>query len=44
VAEQDEDEDLQVRTFSLDEVRDGVKHGEIADLKTAVGLLLVEGR
>jgi ADP-ribose pyrophosphatase len=41
VAEQDEDEDLQVRTFSLDEVRDGVKRGEIADLKTAVGLMLV---
>ncbi len=43
LAEQDEDEDLRLRTFSLQEIREGVRSGEIADLKTAVGLVLLGG-
>jgi ADP-ribose pyrophosphatase len=41
LAEQDEDEDLRVRTFSLADIREGVLSGEITDLKTAVGLVLL---
>jgi len=37
----DEDEDLEIRTFALDEVRAMVRRGEIEDLKTVVGLTLV---
>ncbi len=39
----DEDEDLRVRTFSLDECRGMIRDGEITDLKTVVGLTLIEG-
>jgi ADP-ribose pyrophosphatase len=37
----DEDEDIRVRSFSLAEVREMVRRGEIEDLKTAVGVMLV---
>lgn len=36
VAEQDEDENIEVRTFSIPEARAMVRSGEIADLKTAM--------
>jgi len=38
---QDPDEILNVKEFSLDEVREMVKVGEIADMKTVVGIGLV---
>jgi ADP-ribose pyrophosphatase len=41
-AHQDEDEDLEPRTFTLDEIRTMLCTGDIADMKTAVGLALVE--
>jgi ADP-ribose pyrophosphatase len=34
----DEDEDIEVRTFSLKEARDMVRRGEIVDMKTVIGL------
>jgi ADP-ribose pyrophosphatase len=37
----DEDEDIRVHVFPLDEARDMVRRGEIIDLKTAWGLTLV---
>ncbi|HEY3382722.1 MAG TPA: NUDIX hydrolase [Vicinamibacterales bacterium] len=37
----DEDEDIRTRVFSLDDVRDMTRRGEIPDLKTAVGLTLL---
>jgi ADP-ribose diphosphatase len=37
----DEDEDIEVRVFELREARDMVKRGEIADMKTIVGLGLI---
>lgn len=37
----DEDEDIRVRSFSLSDVREMVRRGEIEDLKTAVGVFLV---
>jgi ADP-ribose pyrophosphatase len=37
----DEDEDLELRTFSVDELRAMVRRGEIEDLKTVVGLTLI---
>jgi 8-oxo-dGTP pyrophosphatase MutT (NUDIX family) len=40
-AEQDEDEHLEVRRFSLDEIGTMIREGEILDLKTAVGLSLL---
>jgi ADP-ribose pyrophosphatase len=40
-ADVDEDEDLEPRTFSLAEVRSMIRRGEIADMKTVVGLGLV---
>jgi ADP-ribose pyrophosphatase len=40
-AELDEDEDIEPRTFSLAEAREMVRHGEITDMKTVVGLGLV---
>lgn len=40
-AAQDEDEDIEVRTFELREARDLVRRGEIVDMKTIVGLGLV---
>jgi len=41
-AHQDEDEHLEVRSFSLEDVRRMVRSGEIADLKTAVALVLLD--
>lgn len=40
-AQKDEDEDLEPRTFTIDEARRLVIEGEIVDLKTAVGLTLI---
>ena len=40
----DEDEDLETRAFSLDEVREMIRSGEIEDLKTVVGITLAEAR
>jgi ADP-ribose pyrophosphatase len=40
-ARPDADEDIRTRTFTLDEVREMIRRGEIEDLKTAVGLTLV---
>lgn len=40
-AHQDEDESLEPRTFTLDDVRGMVRSGEIVDMKTAVGVTLV---
>jgi ADP-ribose pyrophosphatase len=37
----DEDEDLEVRAFSIDELRGMARRREIADLKTVVGLTLI---
>ena len=38
VARQDEDESIEVRAFSVDEIRAMIASGEIADLKTVAGL------
>ena len=40
-AQKDEDEDLEPRTFTVEEARQLVASGEIVDLKTAVGLTLI---
>jgi ADP-ribose pyrophosphatase len=40
-AEQDEDEHLEPRVFTLDEVRSGVARGEITDMKTVAALQLL---
>lgn len=40
-AEVDEDEDIEPRTFTLSEARAMVRRGEIADMKTVVGLGLL---
>ena len=40
-ASPDEDEDLEIRTFSLEELRAMARRGELEDLKTVVGLTLV---
>jgi ADP-ribose pyrophosphatase len=40
-AHQDEDEDLEPRTFDLEDARRLVREGEIVDLKTALGLTLI---
>jgi ADP-ribose pyrophosphatase len=37
----DEDEDIEVRVFRIGEVRDMIRRGEIADMKTIVGLGMV---
>jgi ADP-ribose pyrophosphatase len=39
-AHQDEDESLEPRTFSLEELRAMVRSGEILDMKTALGITL----
>ena len=39
--QKDEDEDIEPRTFTLDEVRRLIAAGEIVDLKTVAGLTLV---
>ncbi len=41
VAHQDEDEHIEVRTFSLQEARVMVESGEIADLKTAMAIAML---
>ena len=40
-ATQDEDEDIRTAVFSLDEVRDMIRRGEIEDLKTVAGIALL---
>jgi len=40
-AHQDEDEDIRVHVFSLDEARAMVRRGDIVDLKTAWGITLL---
>ena len=40
-AEIDEDEDLEVRIFTLKEAREMVRRGEIVDMKTVIGLSLL---
>jgi ADP-ribose pyrophosphatase len=40
-AHQDEDESVEPRTFTLDQVRAMVRSGEIVDMKTALGVTLV---
>jgi ADP-ribose pyrophosphatase len=40
-AEADEDEDIEVRVFTLKEARDMVRRGEIVDMKTVIGLSLI---
>jgi ADP-ribose pyrophosphatase len=40
-AHQDEDEFVEPRTFTLDEVREMIRTGEVADMKTVVGLTLL---
>lgn len=42
VARQDEDEDIEATAFSIDAIRAMVASGEIVDLKTVAGLLLLE--
>jgi ADP-ribose pyrophosphatase len=37
----DEDEDIEVRTFSMADARDMVRRGEIIDMKTVAGLTLL---
>jgi ADP-ribose pyrophosphatase len=39
-AERDEDEDIRVQEFSLDDARELVRRGDVVDLKTAWGLTL----
>ena len=41
VAQQDEDEHIEARTFSLDEARAMIRSGEIADLKTAMAITML---
>jgi ADP-ribose pyrophosphatase len=40
-AQQDDDEDIEVKTFMLAEARDMIRRGEISDMKTIVGLRLI---
>ena len=40
-AAKDEDEDIEVKTFTLREARDMVRRGEILDMKTVVGLGMI---
>ena len=40
-AHQDEDESIEVRAFSVDDIRAMIASGEIADLKTVAGLQLL---
>ena len=43
-ARHDEDEDLELRVFSVEEARQLVRSGEVVDMKTALGLTLIQGR
>jgi ADP-ribose pyrophosphatase len=40
-AEQDEDEDIETRTFAVERIRAMIQSGEIIDLKTVAGLTLL---
>jgi ADP-ribose pyrophosphatase len=40
-AEQDEDEDIEKRSFALEEIRAMIRSGEVIDLKTVAGLALL---
>lgn len=40
-AEKDEDEDIEVHTFTLKAAREMVRRGEITDMKTVIGLTLL---
>lgn len=40
----DEDEDIEVRTFTVREAREMVRSGEIVDMKTVIGLMLLGDR
>jgi ADP-ribose pyrophosphatase len=40
-AEQDEDEDIEKQTFSVEQIRSMVRRGEIIDMKTVAGLALL---
>jgi ADP-ribose pyrophosphatase len=40
-AERDEDEDIEVKAFTIVEARDMIRRGEISDMKTLVGLRLI---
>jgi ADP-ribose pyrophosphatase len=40
-AKQDEDEDIEVKTFTFGEAREMIRRGEISDMKTLVGLRLI---
>jgi ADP-ribose pyrophosphatase len=40
-ARQDDDEDIEVKAFTIGEARDMARRGEISDMKTLVGLRLV---
>jgi ADP-ribose pyrophosphatase len=40
-AAQDEDEDLEVRTFALGDAKDMIRRGEIVDMKTVAGLTMI---
>ena len=40
-AEKDEDEDIEVQTFTLKEAREMVRRGKIVDMKTVIGLSLL---
>ena len=42
-AEVDEDEDIEVRVFTLKEAREMVRRGEITDMKTVIGLSFIQG-
>ena len=42
-AQQDEDEDIETRSFPLAELTRMIANGEIADLKTVAGLALARG-
>ena len=40
-AAQDEDEDIEARTFEIGEARDMIRRGEITDMKTVAGLAMI---
>lgn len=40
-AQQDEDEDIEAKTFELRDAREMIRRGEIVDMKTIVGLALI---
>lgn len=42
LAQQDEDEDIEARAFSIDGIRTMIRSGEVIDLKTIAGLTLLD--